>query len=73
MTKTILIPENSIIEMLKALPEDALMDMFSKLLVACQRADISRDFLLTSSLTHSILTSSELVNMSGFKIQASFH
>ena len=33
MAKTILIPENSIIEMLKALPEDALMDIFSKILV----------------------------------------
>ena len=38
MAKTILIPENSIIEMLKALPEDALMGIFSKILV---QSDIS--------------------------------
>ena len=38
MAKTILIPENSIIEMLKALPEDALMDIFSKILV---QSDVS--------------------------------
>ena len=33
MAKTILIPEDSIIGMLKALPEDALMDIFSKILI----------------------------------------
>ncbi|MBN2186877.1 MAG: hypothetical protein JW732_05435 [Dehalococcoidia bacterium] len=38
MAKTILIPENSIIEMLKALPQDTLVDIFSKTLV---RSDIS--------------------------------
>ena len=38
MTKTILIPENSIIEMLKALPQDTLVDIFSKTLV---QSDVS--------------------------------
>ena len=33
MAKTVLIPENSIIEMLKALPQDTLMDIFSKILI----------------------------------------
>jgi hypothetical protein len=31
-------------------------------LVAYQRADISRDFLLTPSLTHNVLASLKLVN-----------
>ncbi len=38
MAKTILIPENSIIEMLKALPQDTLVDIFSKTLV---QSDVS--------------------------------
>ena len=38
MAKTILIPEDSIIEILKALPEDALMDIFSQILV---QSDVS--------------------------------
>jgi len=38
MAKTILIPENSIIDMLKALPQDTLVDIFSKTLV---QSDIS--------------------------------
>jgi len=33
MAKTVLIPEDSIIEMLKALPQDTLMDIFSKILI----------------------------------------
>ena len=33
MAKTILIPENSIIEMLRALPEETLTDIFSKILI----------------------------------------
>ena len=33
MAKTLLIPENSIIGMLKALPQDTLMDLFSKILI----------------------------------------
>ena len=41
MGKTILIPENSIIEMLKALPEDALMDIFSKILVQSDRSPLT--------------------------------
>jgi hypothetical protein len=41
MAKTILIPENSIIEMLKALPEDALMDIFSKILVQSDRSPLT--------------------------------
>ena len=38
MAKTILIPEKSIIDMLKALPQDTLVDIFSKTLV---QSDIS--------------------------------
>jgi hypothetical protein len=33
MAKTILVPESSIIGMLKALPRDTLMDIFSKILI----------------------------------------
>ena len=33
MAKNILVPENSVVEMLKALPEDTLMDIFSKVLI----------------------------------------
>ncbi len=33
MAKTISIPENSIIEMLRALPEETLTDIFSKILI----------------------------------------
>ena len=33
MAKTVLIPEDSIIAMLKALPQDTLMDIFSKILI----------------------------------------
>jgi hypothetical protein len=38
MAKTIPIPENSIIEILKALPQDTLMDILSKVLI---RSDAS--------------------------------
>ena len=38
MAKTILIPENSIVEMLKALPEDSLIEIFSQVLM---QSDVS--------------------------------
>ena len=41
MAKTILVPENSIIEMLKALPQDALMDIFSKILIQSDTSSLT--------------------------------
>ena len=38
MAKTIPIPENSIIEILKAVPQDTLMDILSKVLI---QSDVS--------------------------------
>jgi len=41
VAKTILVPENSIIEMLKALPQDALMDIFSKILIQSDTSSLT--------------------------------
>jgi len=41
MAKTILIPENSIIEMLKALPRDTLLDIFAKILIEGDASPLS--------------------------------
>ena len=43
MTKTISIPEKSIIEMLKALPQETLVDMFSKVLLQSDVSPLNDD------------------------------
>ena len=41
MAKTIPIPENSIIEILKALPEDTLIDILSKVLIHSEASPLT--------------------------------
>ena len=43
MTKRILVPESSIVEMLKALPEDALIDIFSKVLITSDTSPLTNE------------------------------
>ena len=43
MAKSILVPEKSIIEMLKALPEDALIEIFSKVLIESDTYPLSAE------------------------------
>ena len=43
MAKTILIPENIVIDMLKALPEDTLMDILSKVLIKSDTSPLTAE------------------------------
>ena len=43
MAKTILVPENSIIEMLRALPEKTLIEIFSKILIESDSSSLTDD------------------------------
>ena len=43
MARTVLISEDSIIAMLKGLPEDTLMDVFSKMLVQGDNSPLTDD------------------------------
>lgn len=43
MAKTILVPEESIVEMLRALPEKTLMEIFSKILIESDSSPLTDD------------------------------
>jgi len=43
MAKTILVPEDSIVEMLRALPEKTLVEIFSKILIESDSSPLTGD------------------------------